>query len=76
MTPVSVFKNVVLTSDLYGKSFRSVTGKASISALKATTFPGLSPFNNATTPVFAIPVSTSRPIDFKCCAIFSAVLNS
>ena len=39
-----------------GKFDRSLTGKPSISALKATTGPGMPPFKTATTPVFAIPV--------------------
>ena len=40
-----------------GKSALSLTGRPSMSALRATTTgPGFPPFKTATTPVLAIPV--------------------
>ena len=59
-----------------GKSALSLTGRPSISALRATTGPGLPPFKTATTPVFAIPVWGFKPILINSCSILLAVLNS
>ena len=62
--------------DFHGRSARSLTGRPSISALKATTGPGFPPFKTATTPVFATLVCGVKPISVRILAIFSAVLYS
>ena len=52
--------NSVVTLEAKGRATLSYTGKASISALKAMTAPGLPPFKTATTPVLATGYLTSR----------------
>ena len=60
-----------------GIGVRSKTGKASMSALNATTGPGLPPFKTATTPVDATGYLTSKLGKvFKNSAIYLPVLNS
>src|SRR5690606_8795998 len=59
-----------------GRSLRSVTGSASMSARSSTVGPGRPPSSSATTPVWATPVSGSRPSARRWAATFSAVRNS
>jgi hypothetical protein len=54
----------------------STTGRASISARRATVFPGLLPYKIATTPVCATLFLTSRPNPTRCFEMYSAVLYS
>ena len=66
-----------MTLEANGKLLLSKTGNASISALNATTAPGLPPFNTATTPVLATGYRTSIPGNvFKKSAMYFPVLNS
>ena len=76
MTPTSKPLKVVFSLEAKGRPVRSTTGKASMSALRATKGPGLSPLSIAIKPVLAMPVFTSKPKEFKCFSIYLAVLNS
>ena len=59
-----------------GRPVCSATGKASMSARRATTLPGLPPFKIPTTPVLPTPVRTSRPSLRRWSATILAVRTS
>ena len=63
-------------TDWKGKLLFSVIGSASISALKATTFPLFFPSRIPTTPFTPTFLVTEIPRDSRCLAITSEVLNS
>ena len=65
-----------VTFDANGISTLSVTGRASMSALRATTGPGLPPLIIPTTPVWATFSLISIPKDLKWSATYLAVINS
>ena len=64
-----------VASDRKGRSFRSGTGNASMSARRAITGPGRPPSRMPTTPVCATPVVTSIPSDSRCWATIAAGLE-
>ncbi len=59
MTPVIWPCHIALALEAKGRSTRSSTGSASMSARSATTGPGLPPLRMPTTPVSPTPVVTS-----------------
>src|SRR3546814_932739 len=76
ITPVCWPLKVVVTFDANGRSLRSVTGSASMSARSAIFGPGLPPLMIAVTPWWAMPVRGSRPSARRCSATLPAVRSS
>ncbi len=65
-----------VTFEENGRPVCSATGRASMSARRATTLPGLPPFRMPTTPVLPTPVRTSMPRARRWSATILAVRTS